>query len=154
MRLASPYFLKPCTTTAVLPRLEPDVRYSAPELTTGGYSNSNVRYLTPTSDIFSLGMLAYEVYQFNLKGSVSMDAPMRTHIPILNIQGKTHSLTRSLTHSLTHSLTQVTMRYCMKQPLGTQSQVLTHSPNHLLTYSPNHLLTHSSVRLLFCKSRC
>ncbi len=71
----------------MLPRLEPDVRYSAPELTTGGYSNANVRYLTPTSDIFSLGMLAYEVYQFNLKGSVSMDSPMRTHIPTLNIQG-------------------------------------------------------------------
>ena len=71
----------------MLPRLEPDVRYSAPELTTGGYSNANVRYLTPTSDIFSLGMLAYEVYQFNLKSSVSMDSPMRAHVPTLNIQG-------------------------------------------------------------------
>jgi hypothetical protein len=47
-------------------RLEPDIRYSAIELTTGGYNPPGIRYLTPAADVFSLGVLAYEFYNYNL----------------------------------------------------------------------------------------
>ena len=81
MKLPSPYFLKPITSTLMSLRLEPDVRYSAPELTIGGYSHSSVRYITPTADVFSVAIMAYEVYAFNLNKSMNN----RTFEPIVPV---------------------------------------------------------------------
>eukprot|EP01032_Pedospumella_encystans_P008250 gene8250-9815_t len=68
-RLASPYFMQACpiTTTSVVSRLEPDLRYAAPECTEGGFNPPGVRYLTPVADMFALGVVFYEIYRFNLK---------------------------------------------------------------------------------------
>ncbi len=77
-RLASPYFLK-ATNSAL--RLEPDLRYCGPETTDGGFNPPGIRYLTPSSDVFSLGLLAYELYRYNLK-----EIPERsTHRPPLSL---------------------------------------------------------------------
>jgi SCY1-like protein 2 len=65
-RLASPYFLKASPISHGV-RLEPDLRYSGPECTDGGFNPPGIRYLTPASDLFSLGLLAYEMYRYNLK---------------------------------------------------------------------------------------
>lgn len=64
-RLASPYFMQayPPTTLALVTRLEPDLRYAAPECTDGGLNPPGVRYLTPVADIFSLGLVFYEIYR-------------------------------------------------------------------------------------------
>lgn len=65
-RLASPYFMQPVpiTTTSLVSRLEPDLRYAAPECTDGGLNPPGVRYLTPVADMFSLGMVFYEIYRY------------------------------------------------------------------------------------------
>jgi SCY1-like protein 2 len=64
-RLASPYFLQAVApaTAALITRLEPDLRYAAPECTDGGLNPPGVRYLTPVADVFSLGILFYEIYR-------------------------------------------------------------------------------------------
>lgn len=63
-RLASPYFLKSSSREV---RLEPDLRYAAPECTDGGYNPPGTRFLTPSADAFSLSLLFYEVYRYNLR---------------------------------------------------------------------------------------
>lgn len=65
-RLASPYFLQayPPATLALITRLEPDLRYAAPECTDGGLNPPGVRYLTPVADMFSLGLVFYEIYRY------------------------------------------------------------------------------------------
>jgi SCY1-like protein 2 len=74
-RLPSPYFLKSsfndegCDGRKI--RLEPDLSYSCLEMTVGGINPPNVRYVTTAADVFSLGILAYEFYQFNLKSKDS-----------------------------------------------------------------------------------
>jgi SCY1-like protein 2 len=64
-RLASPYFMQasPITTTSLVSRLEPDLRYAAPECTDGGFNPPGVRYLTPVADMFALGLVFYEIYR-------------------------------------------------------------------------------------------
>ena len=64
--MPSPYFLKVDPNSHIL-RLEPDLRYSGLELTTGGYNPQGIRYLTPSTDVFALGVLAFEVYRFNIQ---------------------------------------------------------------------------------------
>ena len=63
---ASPYFLRIMPNSHLM-RLEPDLAYSSPELSAGGSSSPSVRYISPATDIYSLGILAYEVYRFCLK---------------------------------------------------------------------------------------
>lgn len=74
-RLPSPYFLKASFNDDGNDnrkiKLEPDLSYSCPEMTVGGLNPPNVRYLTTAADVFSLGILAYELYQFNLKSKDS-----------------------------------------------------------------------------------
>ena len=65
-RLASPYFLKAAEASNKV-RLEPDLRYCGPETTLGGVNPTSVRYLTPSEDVFALGVLIFELYRFNLK---------------------------------------------------------------------------------------
>ena len=48
-------------------RLEPDLRYMGPEVTVGGLDPPGIRYMQPATDIFSLGVLFYELYKYNLK---------------------------------------------------------------------------------------
>jgi SCY1-like protein 2 len=61
----SPYFLKAPAPGST--RLEPDLAFSAPELSEGGSTPSSVRTVGPVADVFSLGMLAYEMYRFNFR---------------------------------------------------------------------------------------
>jgi SCY1-like protein 2 len=61
----SPYFLKP--VPAGTPRLEPDLAFCAPELSEGGSTPTTIRTITPVADVFSLGMLAYEIFRFNFR---------------------------------------------------------------------------------------
>lgn len=63
--VASPYFLKPVAAGSA--RLEPDLAFSAPELSEGGASPATIRNISPAADVFSLGMLAYEIYRFNFR---------------------------------------------------------------------------------------
>jgi serine/threonine protein kinase len=79
-RIASPYYLKSNNNKEV--RLEPDLRFLAPEFTDGGYNPPGTRYLTSASDAFSLSLLFYELYRFNLKLSLR-DRAM--YAPCLNI---------------------------------------------------------------------
>lgn len=64
-RLASPYFLQapPITTISLVSRLEPDLRYAAPECTDGGLNPPGVRYLTPVADVFGMALVFYEIYR-------------------------------------------------------------------------------------------
>ena len=48
-------------------RLEPDLRYCSPEMSAGGRNPNAIRYATPGGDVFSVGVLALELYRFNLK---------------------------------------------------------------------------------------
>ena len=66
LRLASPYFLK-ATAEKETMRLSPDLRYCGPEATIGGVNPTAVRYLSPASDVFALGVLCFELYRYNLK---------------------------------------------------------------------------------------
>ena len=64
-KLASPYFLKADNNAHII-RLEPDLKYGGPEMTEGGFNPPGIRFLTPATDIFSLGLLFYEIYRFNI----------------------------------------------------------------------------------------
>ena len=75
MRLPSPYFLKSDANDKERIRLEPDLRYYGPEMTEGGFNPVEIRYLTPSTDVFSLGILFYEIYRFNLL-STSVHSPI------------------------------------------------------------------------------
>lgn len=75
-RVASPYFLNQTAASPYM-RLLPDLRYCGPEMTEGGYNPPSVRYLTTAEDIFSLGVLIYELYKYNLKSAPSKSIHMR-----------------------------------------------------------------------------
>ena len=75
LRLPSPYFLKSDANDKERIRLEPDLRYYGPEMTEGGFNPVDIRYLTPSTDVFSLGVLFYEIYRFNLL-STSVHSPI------------------------------------------------------------------------------
>ena len=77
-RIPSPYFMRSDPNAHVI-RLEPDLRYSGVELTTGGFNPVGIRYLTPACDVFSLGVLSYEVYRFNIQA-----APHSSIIGVVN----------------------------------------------------------------------
>mmetsp|Transcript_36594 Transcript_36594/g.81292 ORF Transcript_36594/g.81292 Transcript_36594/m.81292 type:complete len:541 (+) Transcript_36594:233-1855(+) len=83
-RLASPYFMQmlPAASVSQVTRLEPDLRYAAPELTEGGYNPPGVRYLSPVADVFSLALLFYEIYRYNLK---YCGRERQSHIPLLHL---------------------------------------------------------------------
>lgn len=93
-RIASPYFLKPIAPAAgsQFVRLEPDLRYAAPEITDGGYNPAGVRYLGPASDSFSLAMVLYEIYRFNLKMHAHERASFRAFLTIVNNDVGQHSM--------------------------------------------------------------
>ena len=97
LRVASPYFLKassnPSNINPNLIRLEPDIRYSAIELTAGGYNPPGIRYLTPAADVFSLGVLAYEFYNYNLKCGLEY----RPHSTLLAVTNSSSSIFHSET---------------------------------------------------------
>jgi len=97
LRVASPYFLKassnPSNINPNVIRLEPDVRYSAIELTDGGYNPPGIRYLTPSADVFSLGVLAYEFYEYNLKSGLEY----RPHSTLLAVNNSSSSIFHSET---------------------------------------------------------
>jgi SCY1-like protein 2 len=64
MKIPSPYFMNNAPTAM---RLEPDLRYCAPEMTEGGPNYQDVRYVTRACDVFSLGLVGYEMYRYNMK---------------------------------------------------------------------------------------
>lgn len=69
LKLPSPYFLQQQQNLHLV-RLEPDLRYCGPELTLGGLNSPTIRYLSSSCDVFSLGIVIYEVYRFNLDKSI------------------------------------------------------------------------------------
>lgn len=85
-RIPSPYFLKQVTPTASgsLIRLEPDVRYIAPECSEGGYNPPSIRFITPSADLFSLAVTLYEVYKFNLASSPWERSSFKPIIAVMN----------------------------------------------------------------------
>mmetsp|Transcript_8941 Transcript_8941/g.13432 ORF Transcript_8941/g.13432 Transcript_8941/m.13432 type:complete len:1031 (-) Transcript_8941:98-3190(-) len=85
VRVALPYFLNQSNAPI---RLEPDVRYCAPEVTEGGLSpGGNIRYASIPTDIFALGLLGFEVYRYNLQTAMQG----RTHIPVLDVNNNSIS---------------------------------------------------------------
>jgi SCY1-like protein 2 len=94
-RIPSPYFLKPLNlvngVSTALVRLEPDLRYAAPETTEGGYNPPGVRNLTPVADVFSLALTIYDVYRFNLKMSPNERTCFRSFLTIVNNDASQYS---------------------------------------------------------------
>lgn len=80
-QLPSPYFLQNLPNSHMI-RLEPDLRYSGPELTVGGFNPPGIRYLTPSADVFSLGLIAYEAYRASLDTTLSMTERKTSVIPM------------------------------------------------------------------------
>lgn len=64
IQIPCPYFLNPAPTVI---RLEPDLRYTAPELTEGGTQLQDIRYASRACDVFSLALVTYEMYHYNLR---------------------------------------------------------------------------------------
>jgi SCY1-like protein 2 len=81
--LPSPYFLQSIPNVSTM-RLEPDLRYCGPELTIGGLNPPGIRYLSPSSDVFSLGIIAYESYRSHLDKSLSLAERRTSIIPMSN----------------------------------------------------------------------
>lgn len=67
----SHYLPQPTATSVVtsVTRLEPDLRYCSPEGTDGGLNPLGTRYISPVSDVFSLGVTIFETYRHCLKTS-------------------------------------------------------------------------------------
>lgn len=90
-KIATPYFMN---ATSSLLRLEPDLRYAAPELTEGGLGT--VHEVTPAADVFALGITAIEMYRYNLHYANRGSCP-----PVLNVSTNTvqdhHIALRGLT---------------------------------------------------------
>ena len=80
-QLPSPYFLQNLPNGHII-RLEPDLRYCGPELTTGGFNPPSIRYLSSSVDVFSLGVVAYESYRFNLDTNSSPSEKRTAIIPM------------------------------------------------------------------------
>lgn len=74
LRLASPYFL----SSGGCGGPSPDLRYCGPETTLGGINPTQVRYLNPSSDVFGLGVLIFELYRFSGRAG-----PHQPHLPIV-----------------------------------------------------------------------
>lgn len=87
-RIASPYFLKASqgasSGTAGAVRVEPDLQYQPPETTEGGYNPPGVRYLTALTDSFSLALLMYDVYRYNIGSSVRDRSSFQPSLSITN----------------------------------------------------------------------
>ena len=68
-------------------RLEPDLRYCGPEGTDGGLNPSGTRFISPLSDVFSLGVTIYETYRHCLKptGSYHSYSHHSASTPIVHI---------------------------------------------------------------------
>ena len=64
-KLASPYFLRELHQQKGV-YFEPNLEYSGPELTVSNQMTP-LRYLSPAADVFSLGVVLYDVYHFFLK---------------------------------------------------------------------------------------
>ena len=94
LRLPSPYFLKTDAHEKERVRLEPDLRYYGPEMTEGGFNPPEIRYLTPATDVFALGVLFYEVYRFNL-------IPTSLHAPVIGVVGNAVNFHRAALDALT-----------------------------------------------------
>ena len=62
--------------------VEPDLCFGAPELTVGGISHADIRFLNGGVDVFSLGTTFYEVYLFNL----STGPQGRMHTRLIQVQ--------------------------------------------------------------------
>lgn len=83
-RVPLPYFLNNPSKSTI--RIEPDLHFCGPEMSEGAnHPNATteaiIRYGTPASDIFSLGLLAYEIYRYNLQ-----IAPQgRTYVSLLQV---------------------------------------------------------------------
>lgn len=89
-KLPSPYFLKSLNSGNII-RLEPDLKYSGPELTEGCNDTSpSIRYLTRAADVFSLGIIAYEAYRCFLDSSSEKRFSLPHAIPISNNDSSFH----------------------------------------------------------------
>ena len=93
LRLPSPYFLKSDASEKEKVRLEPDLRYYGPEMTDGGFNPPEIRYLSPATDVFALGVLFYEVYRFNLQAT-------SVHAPIIGVVSNAVNFHRAALDSL------------------------------------------------------
>lgn len=98
-RIALPYFLSAPTSTKAI-RLEPDLRYSGPEMSEGGAGGdgATIRHASHSADIFSLGVVAYEVYRYNLMLAVQG----RAHTPLVQLHNNSlidHPLAIQVTES-------------------------------------------------------
>ena len=83
----SPYPPQPTATSVVtsVTRLEPDLRYCSPEGTDGGLNPLGTRYISPVSDVFSLGVTFFETYRHCLKTSSNHHGLNNTYAPIVYI---------------------------------------------------------------------
>lgn len=101
-RLASPYFLKafPSTVHNTVARLEPDLRYASPECTDGGMNPPGVRYLSPAADLFSLGLVFYEMYRYNLKLTSYERSFYRATVPVTHNDVNQHHLALQALHKM------------------------------------------------------
>lgn len=103
-RIALPYFLGPGSAAVKSIRLEPDLRYSGSEMSDGGAGGdgATIRQASHTSDVFSLGLVGYEMYRYNLMLAVQG----RAHSPVIQIHNNNlndHPLAVQAVDSLDYS---------------------------------------------------
>ena len=115
-RTASPYFISPLNSASVI-RLEPDLRYSAGEMTFGGYNPTSARMVGPAADTFSLGVVIYEMYRYCIHFA-QHGRSNQNLIPVTNnaVPGHAHALENSL-QQLDLSCVPDTMQTLMKKVL-------------------------------------
>lgn len=104
-RIASPYYLKAPISTPNQPmtRLEPNLAYLPPECTDGGYNPPGVRFLSPQCDLFSLALVLYEIYRYNLALSPTDRLNYRPMLPITNNDVNQHHMSLDLIPSFDYS---------------------------------------------------
>ena len=95
-KTASPYFMSPLNSATVI-RLEPDLRYSASEMTFGGYNPTSARMVGPAADTFSLGVVIYEMYRYCIHFA-QHGRSNQNLIPVNNnaVPGHAHALENSV----------------------------------------------------------
>jgi len=132
-QIASPYFFHNSNSANKGIRLEPDLNYSAPELSQGG--GSAIRYVSAASDFYSLGLVAFETYRYNLK---YLKEGKKNFSTLLNIKDNNLNQHQAVTAALLSSLDMTAIPNGVSQLVLGMLQV---SPTSRI--SPNDIINNS-----------
>ena len=142
-----PYFLPTMATSslaAVALNLEPNDSYLCPEIVSTPSQSSSIQYATPESDIFSLGVVLYEIYNhllFSQKRGISFRPLLESHHPPHNSQH------RDIVNALPkHSVLETIRQHADNLPVADEIRsllLLMLDPNPSTRTNLSNLLNHS-----------